>query len=199
MYHEKDKTMKNTRQLPSDYVLKESYDLKDSKLNFKIQIIFMGFAGLSIALMPIFNIQFESEYSTWLNIGITLALVLVYMSIHELTHGLLISLLSKTKSKYRIRFPFLTTGTDAFLNKKSFIIVCLGPSVIWGIVIIVSLFLVPQNLFLSFYILLVLNFAGSAGDYLQVHLVSKSSQLSLIKDDGTKTNIYEPVKKEWTI
>lgn len=191
--------MKKITECPTNYILKASYDLKDKKNNLTIQMIFMLIAGISITLMLIFKFNFESEYSAWLNISITLTLVVIYLAMHELTHGLLISLLSKTKSTYKVRFPFLTTGTNAFLNKKSFIIVCLGPSVIWGIVFIVSLILVPQNLFLSFYILLVLNFAGSAGDYLQVHLVSKSSQLSLIKDDGTKTNIYEPVKKEWTI
>ena len=74
---------------------------------------------------------------------ITIVGLITYMILHELTHGLTISLLSKTKSKYAIRFPFLTTGTEAYLNKRSFIIVCLSPSVLFGLIIGILLFFIP--------------------------------------------------------
>lgn len=158
--------MNNTNQLPTNYEFKESYDLKQSKLNLIIQTIFIIIAGIFVSSVFIFNIEFNSEYPGLLIAGITVTLVLIYMTLHELTHGIFISILSKTKSTYKFRFPFLTTGTHSYFNKKSFIIICLAPSILWGIIIGVSIIFIPNNLLLSLYILLGLNFAGSAGDYL---------------------------------
>ena len=125
--------MKNTTTLPTNYELIESYDLKQNKLNLIIQSIFIIIVGIFVGIAFIFNLQFNSEYHGLITAGITVFMVLVYMALHELTHGVFISILSKTKSTYKIRFPFLTTGTNAYLNKKSFIIICLAPSVIWGL------------------------------------------------------------------
>lgn len=182
--------MNNTNQLPINYELKDSYDLKQTKLNLIIQTIFIIIAAIFMSSVFIFNIEFNSEYHGLLIAGFTMTLVLIYMTLHELTHGIFISLLSKTKSTYKFRFPFLTTGTHAYFNKKSFIIICLAPSILWGIVIGVSIKFTPNNLLLSLYILLGLNFAGSAGDYLQVFLISRTSIDSLIQDDGKVTSIY---------
>ena len=181
--------MNNTNQLPKNYELKESYDLKQTKLNLIIQTTFIIIAAIFVSSVFIFNIEFNSEYHGLLIAGITVTLVLIYMTLHELTHGIFISILSKTKSTYKFRFPFLTTGTHAYFNKKSFIIICLAPSILWGIVIGVSIMFIPNNLLLSLYILLGLNFAGSAGDYLQVFLISRTSKDSLIQDDGKITSI----------
>ena len=123
--------------------------------------------------------------------AITIIGLVIYMILHELTHGLTISLLSKTKSTYTIRFPFLITGTKAYLNKKSFIIVCFSPSVLFGIIIGSILFFIPQDYFLSLFIILGYNFAGSSGDYYQIYIVMKTKRESLIQDDGEKTNIFQ--------
>jgi len=187
--------MKNTTTLPTNYELIESYDLKQNKLNLFIQSIFIIIAGIFVGIAFIFNLKFNSEYHGLITAGITIFMVLVYMALHELTHGVFISILSKTKSTYKLRFPFLTTGTNAYLNKKGFIIICLAPSVIWGIILGVVIVFIPDNFLLSLYILLGLNFAGSAGDYLQVYLVSRTANKSLIQDDGNKTNIYNVVSK----
>jgi len=190
MLQESEITMKNTTNLPTNYELKESFDLKDNKENIIIQSIFFIIAGIFVGSVFLFKLSLSSTLNGLVVALVTVALVLVYMTLHELTHGVFISLLSKTKSKYSFRFPFLTTGTAAYLNKTSFIIVCLAPSVVWGIILGIVMLFIPNDLRLSFYILLGLNFAGSAGDYLQVYLVRKFSKSTLIKDDGKTTNIY---------
>ena len=43
---------------------------------------------------------------------------------------------------------------------------------------------------MSIYIVLGLNFAGSAGDYIQVVSFSKLSNTTLLHDDGNKTSVY---------
>ena len=182
--------MNNTMNLPKNYELKESYDLKDNMMNLIVQSIFFSITGMFVGIVFLFKLKLSSTFNGLVVALVTVALVLVYMTLHELTHGISITLMTKSKSRYSFRFPFLTTGTDAYLNKRSFIIVCLAPSVAWGIIIGIILIFIPNDLRLSFYILLGLNFAGSAGDYLQVYLISKTSKSALIKDDGKNTNIY---------
>jgi hypothetical protein len=187
--------MKNKTYLPTNYELTNSYDLKQTKLNLIIQITFIIIAGIIVLIAFLSNLEFSSENNGTVAL-ITILSVNIYMILHELTHGVSISMLSKTKSRYKFRFPFLTTGTDAYLNKLSFITVCLAPSMLWGLILGILMFFIPQNYLLSLYIVLALNFAGSAGDYLQVVLVLKTPKDSLVKDDGTKTNIYGMKKTE---
>ena len=47
----------------------------------------------------------------------------VYMAVHELTHGVFVKLFSGVKPVYFARFPFLCTGNTAFFNKTSFVTV----------------------------------------------------------------------------
>lgn len=61
---------------------------------------------------------------------------------------------------------------------------------IWGFILILALFFVPQSLFLSLYIVLGINFAGAAGDYIQVHYILKLPSHALIQDDGIKTQVF---------
>ena len=116
------------------------------------------------------------------------------MALHELTHGVFMKLLSGVKPVYFARFPFLCTGSTAYFNKKSFIIVALAPVVLWGTFLIAVLLLLPSDFFLSVYIIIGLNFAGAAGDYFQVYATSKLPSSALIQDNGKETSVYLPKK-----
>ena len=156
--------------------------------------MYLLIAGVFVLLPFLFKFNLESTKSKLYVALFTFSIILIYMALHELTHGLSISLLSKTKSTYKLRFPFLTTGTKAYLNKISFIIVCLSSSIIWGILLLIILMVIPKDFILSIYILLGLNFAGSSGDYVQTFIASKEDGNVLINDDGNKTNIYDQIK-----
>ncbi len=183
--------MKNVPSLPPNYTLQSSYDLKSPQLNWIIQLIFLVIAGIMVGAAFLFAWIPASSLHGLVVAAITIGLVLVYMSLHELTHGVVLSLLSKTPFRYAFRFPFLTTGSTSYYNKKSFILVCLVPSVLWGIVLGVLFTVVPSDYRLSLYIVLGLNVAGSAGDYLQVFLAFKTRPKGLIQDDGSITRIYQ--------
>ena len=183
--------MNNVPSLPPNYTLQSSYDLKSPQMNLIIQLIFLGIAGIMVGAAFLFAWIPSSSLHGFVVAAITIGLVLVYMSLHELTHGVVLALLSKTPSRYAFRFPFLTTGSMSYYNKKSFILVCLAPSVLWGMILGLLLAVVPSDYRLILYIVLGLNLAGSAGDYLQVFLVCKTKPEGLIQDDGSITRIYQ--------
>jgi hypothetical protein len=85
-----------------------------------------------------------------------------------------------------------TFAMSAYLTRRSAVIVALAPAVLWGIVLVAALFIVPQDYRLTVYILLALNFAGSAGDFVEVYVVSRQQPDALIQDDGNKVLVFVP-------
>lgn len=60
--------------------------------------------------------------------------------------------------------------------------------------LVVALLTLPPDYLLSAYILLTLNFAGSAGDFVEVYVVSRQQQDALVKDDGNQIHVFVPGK-----
>jgi len=176
--------------LPSGYLQYSTINLSDRKTAIKIQYVFIGVAFLFFVGARLLDFPLSSSYSGWITALITVSLCLAYMFIHELTHGLFIQLISHQKPKYNLSFPYLTTGVDVYLNKRSFIIVCLAPVVIWGLILTGILIMVPEAWFLIVYIVLIVNFAGSAGDYFQFLKALGIPDDALLKDDGHLTVVY---------
>jgi hypothetical protein len=59
-------------------------------------------------------------------------------------------------------------------------------------VLVAALLTLPRDYLLTAYILLALNFAGSAGDYLEVYVVSRQQPNALVQDDGGKIRVFVP-------
>lgn len=186
--------IKNTKILPKDYVQYHVVDLKnDKKTALAIQGIFLIIAGLMVFIAIHFQLPIKNDVPVFFKVIITLSFIFVYMIVHELTHGAMIRILSKSKPVYGIRIPYLYTGSLHYYTKFSFIIILLAPVVIWGLIIMFSLFFIPDSLFMSLYIVLALNFAGSSGDYVQAYQIKHLLKDVLIQDDGKNTSYY--VKK----
>lgn len=183
--------IRNTSVLPEAYQFSHTFDLKkDKKVSLFIQITFIVIALIIVGLALLFRFPVQNELNTTLMILLTFGLVMIYSIIHELTHGAFIHILSKKKPTYEIRFPYLSTGSKAYFTIKSFIVIALAPVVIWGLLLILGLLFVPQDFFLSLYIVLGVNFAGAAGDYIQVYYISKLPRHAIIQDNGTETKVY---------
>ena len=185
-------------ELPKEYKLYDKINLSDKKTANKIQYVFIGVAAIMFIGARLLDFPMSSTYQGWLTALITISLCIVYMFLHELTHGLFIRLISHQKPKYNLKFPYLTTGTSVYLSKKSFMIICLAPVVIWGLVLIGVILLVPEAWFLIIYIVLIVNFGGSAGDYFQTYHFFKLPKDALLKDDGDTTVVYSKNSKPQT-
>ena len=184
-------TPPNTASLPAGYQLQGTMDLKkDKKINLAIQAAFILIVLLMIGLARWFGFPAKGSWSTGITILATVLAGLFYMAVHELTHGFFMKALSGVKPVYFARFPFLCTGSTAYFNKGSFILVALAPVVLWGLVLITLLLLLPPDFFLSIYIVTGLNFAGAAGDYFQTYKIAELPPMTLIQDDGKVTSIF---------
>lgn len=185
------KTVENQQVLPKDYTLFQTKDLKnDKKIALMIQVIFLIIAGLMVLIAFYFKLPIKNDLTVINKLILTLSLVALYMILHELTHGLFIWFISKHKPSFGFHFPYLITGSNNYYNKRSFIVILLAPVVIFGIVLILCLLITPQTLFLSLYIVIGLNFAGSSGDYVQAYMIKRLPSNVLIKDDGKNTTYY---------
>ncbi|RAX47765.1 DUF3267 domain-containing protein [Arthrobacter sp. AQ5-05] len=179
--------------LPDAYREYRTVDLKDKKFTVAVQIIFGVVVLVAVGVALLLGLPLRSSWSPILTIPVTLAACLIYMAAHEATHGVVLQALTKVKPSYALRFPFLTTGSRAYLTRRSAVIIAIAPAVIWGLVLLAALLTLPQDFLLTTYILLALNFAGSAGDLVEVYVVSRQPSDALVQDDGNKVLVFVPL------
>lgn len=155
-----------------------------------IQVLFLFIASIMVGLAFVFKFPIKNDLGTILKNILTIFASVLYMILHELAHGVFIRIFSNKKAKYYFRFPYLATGSTSYFNKRSFIVITLAPVVIWGVILTLLLLIIPQYLFLTFYVVLGINFAGATGDNFQVFHFSRLDKLTLIQDDGKETKIF---------
>jgi len=183
--------LSNSIVLPANYEEGGTLDLKkDKKAGLAIQLLFGLIVFLMVVLARWLDFPIDSTWSTVVSIFATVGMSIAYMLVHELTHGVAIRIFSGVRADYFFRFPFVCTGSNAFFNKASFIVIALAPVVLWGIVLVMLLLVLPSDFFLSIYILIGLNFAGASGDYVQAYEISKLPSMALIQDDGKQSRVF---------
>jgi Putative zincin peptidase len=186
-------SLRDTTELPSTYREHRMVDLKkDKKFAGAVQGLFVLMALVAVGAALLLELPLETSWSSILTISVTLFACLIYMAVHEATHGVVLQTLTKVKPSYAVRFPFLTTGNHAYLTRRSAVVVALAPAVIWGIVLVAALLTLPQDYLRTLYILLALNFAGSAGDCVEAYVVSRQQPDALVQDAGDKVHVFVP-------
>ncbi|MGV9746399.1 DUF3267 domain-containing protein [Rhodococcus zopfii] len=185
--------LRSTAELPPGYRIHRTVDLeKDRKFAVAVQGLFVLVALCAVAAALLLDLPLTSGWSPVVTVPVTLLMCLVYMAVHEATHGFVLQSLTEVRPSYAVRFPFLTTGSRAYLTRRNAVIAALAPSVVWGIVLFVALLTLPADYRLTAYILLALNFAGSAGDFVEVYVVARQQHDALVRDDGGKLHIFVP-------
>ena len=186
-----------TSTLPAGYQAKRTFDMsKDKQLNMVIQFSFLFITGVLIGVALWVGLPLSTDLNPFLSFLVTVLLVLIYMSLHELTHTLFIKIFSGSLPSFRIRFPFLSVGSEATFKRSEFIVIALAPVLLWGALLIILLFVIPERFFLSIFILVIVNFAGSGGDYVQAYIAFNSHAHTLFQDNGKKTTLFIPAENE---
>lgn len=186
----------NTAVLPPTYQRHLTVDFKkDRKSAVSIQGIFLGVVVAAAAIALLFELPLPG-WSPWVTVPLTLLSCLLYMAAHEMTHGTTLRMLTGTKPAYAVRFPFLTTSSPFYLTRHSLIVTALSPCIVWGAVFLAALFIVPEELILTLSILLTLNFAGSAGDFVEAKLAFVQPRDALFQDEGNRFHVFIPVMTE---
>ncbi|MDO4608533.1 MAG: DUF3267 domain-containing protein [Clostridia bacterium] len=183
--------------LPTDYKPYLSVDLQKDK---KLALLINGLAiliGIAMAVPMHFVVPINTLFDlsggllpyTVRFISLILGIIL-YMVLHEAVHGIAMKMCGTKQVKYGFTGLYAYAGSSDFYSKSAYIFIVLAPVILWGIVLFVINFLVPQSWFWVVYIIQIANISGAAGDtYVTVRFAKLPSNI-LVQDNGTAMTVY---------
>ena len=125
-----------------------------------------------------------------LRFGAFFVLIILYMVLHELVHGIAMKICGTKKVKYGFTGMYAFAGSNDFYDKKSYIFIALAPVVLWGIVIAVINPFVSAEWFWVVYFLQISNLSGAAGDIFVTVKFSKLPSDILVQDYGVGMKVF---------
>lgn len=147
-------------------------------------VFFIAVGAIIVSLSgAIFNNSLKGQ---WFLLG-----CLCYIVLHETIHLIFMKMFSKERLCISIKFPTISVGSNAKFSKVQFIIIAIAPVVILGAILIAAILFCSKEYTFFFTILLILNFAGSGGDYLQVFEMRKFSADTYFQDNSIETTVYK--------
>ena len=187
--------MKNCAQLPENYEELFSMDLTRDKKLFRLVNGLAIAIGVVMVFLPSIPIKTLFDMSEGLGpyalrFAVMLGGLFAYIVLHELVHGVCMKFFSGIKPRYGFSLGFAYAGSDAYFNKKSYIIIALAPVVLWGIVLAVLCNYVPENWFWVFYTIQITNISGAAGDFYVTWRFSKLPADILVNDTGVAMTVF---------
>lgn len=187
--------MRSFEALPDGYRKIYSIDLQtDTKSALLVNVLAIVI-GVLFAVPVHFAVPFtavfegEDIFRAIRLISLILLLVL-YMVLHELVHGIAMRLCGTKKIKYGFTGMYAFAGSSDYYKKGPYIFIALAPVVLWGIVLALILPFVPRDWFWVVYILQLTNLSGAAGDLLVTVKFSRLPKDILIRDHGVGMDVY---------
>ena len=188
--------MRCVQSLPEGYREIRRVNLQKDK---KTALLVNG-AALLIALALILPAAFlkpiyhgETLPEAALKLGVISGAMLVYIVLHELTHGVCMRCLG-AKVKYGFTLLYAYAGSDACFDKGAYLLIALAPVVVWGAVLTVVTALVPPEWVWVAYAVQVMNLSGAAGDLYVTALFSRLPGDILVQDSGVEMVVYQSEK-----
>lgn len=189
--------MKAVETLPEGYREFYSIDLQNNK---KVLLI-VNFLAVIIAVLLLFPMLFLVPISSLFDIDkglgnyvirfiALIVLMIAYMLLHEITHGIAMKICGTKKAKYGFTGLYAFAGSNDYYNKKSYIFIALAPIVLWGLVIAIINPFVPLEWFWVVYFLQIINISGAAGDLFVTIKFSGFPKDILIRDYGVGMTVF---------
>ena len=193
--------MRAVESLPEGYEEILSLDLNNDK---KKKALIQGFALLIAAVLVVpmcFLVPISSMFSMddglgvyFLRFGVMLALMVAYVILHELVHGVAMKICGTKKVKYGFTLLYAFAGSDDYYGKWEYLFIALAPVVFWGIVIAIINPFVSTAWFWVVYLIQIINLSGAAGDIYVTVKFCKLPKDVLIKDAGTSMKVFAKSK-----
>ena len=142
-------------------------------------------------LKPIYHGETLLEMA--LKLCVTGVSILVYVVLHELTHGVCMRCLG-AKVEYGFTILYAYAGSDACFDKGAYRLIALASVVVWGVVLAVVTALVPPEWFWVAYLVQGMNLSGAAGDLYVTALFSRMPEDILVQDSGVEMVVYQREK-----
>ena len=162
-----------------------SFSVNNKKSQLILYIMFLIIAGLGVGIIFLTKVYTNNNVPIWVIILSVIALIIV----HELIHIIFMSIFSKGKIIVSVKFPTIEVGSNKHFNKFQYIFIALSPVVILGIISLICLLLLPYKLL--FVILLILNFATAAVDYILTFHALKQKKNTYFVDNANNTIVYD--------
>ena len=147
--------------------------------------------GVAVTIMRPSILRFLRNWKIWLWIALMLV---AYIPLHELVHGAVMFALTGVKPNFGIKLPYAWAGSTAWFDRKSHVITALAPMLLWGVVLLILIFALPEKWFWPLWIVQISNLSGSAGDIYCVQALLKMDGELLIQDTGTRMRIMRYVE-----
>ena len=195
--------MKIAGKLPEGYRQIYSIDLQK---NTKMMLLVNALAILIAALMAVpmhyivpittlFDMTGGIEaYTT--RFAVLIGLLILYMVLHELVHGIAMMICGTKKVKYGFTGMYAYACSDDYYTKKPYLFIALAPVVLWGIVLAVINPFVPTAWFWVIYMIQITNLSGAAGDFLVTVKFIRMPEDILVKDHGVGMVVYSHSREE---
>lgn len=189
--------MKAQQSLPEGYQEIYSIDLqKDKKAAVLVNALALIIAVAMVVPMhfyiPISTLfDMRSGLGTYIvRFAVLLILIVAYMILHELVHGIVMKSCGTKKIKYGFTGMYAFAGSDDYYDKRSYITIALAPIIVWGIVLAVVNAFVPDQWFWVVYFIQVTNISGAAGDLYVTAKFLKFPKDILVRDHGVGMTVY---------
>ena len=189
--------MKAVETLPEGYSEFYSVDLqKNKKTSLLVNLLAVIIAVLLLVPM-LFWVPISSVFDMDKGLGnyvirfiALIVLMIAYMILHEITHGIAMKICGTKKVKYGFTGLYAFAGSNDYYSKKAYIFIALAPIVLWGLVIAIINPFVPLEWFWVVYSLQIINMSGAAGDLFVTIKFSGFPKDILIRDYGVGMTVF---------
>lgn len=131
----------------------------------------------------------------WPLIPATVLMLVAYIPLHELTHGIVMYALSGVRPSFGLKLPYAYAGSTAWFDRPSHVITALAPLVVWGILLQILIAVLPGRWFWPLWLTQISNLSGSSGDIYCAWALVKMDGALLIQDTGTRMRVMRYVGK----
>ncbi len=190
--------MKAYQALPDGYGEVMRIDLqKDRKdsiaVNVLAGVVMVAVLAVGAFIVPageILDLDFGS--GLLLRFAVMIVGMLVYMVLHEMTHGAVMKAVGARKVRFGFTGMYAYAGSlEDYFDKGSYRLTALAPVVVWGIIFGVLAVVVPASWFWVIWFLQAANIGGSMGDvYVTAKLWKKPASI-LVRDTGVDMTVYD--------
>lgn len=189
--------MKAIGVLPEDYGEIYSLNLqKDKRTAIIVNLLALAIAAVMAVSMNFF-VPVTSFFDMsggivryFLRLAALIVLMVLYMVLHELVHGIAMKLCGTKRVKYGFTGLYAFAGSEDYYDKKSYIFIALAPIVLWGTVLAAVNFFVPTEWFWIVYMIQIMNISGAAGDLFAAVKFSRMPKNILIQDSGVSMRVF---------
>lgn len=189
--------MKAIGVLPEDYGEIYSLNLqKDKRTAIIVNLLALAIAAVMAVSMNFF-VPVTSVFDMsggivryFLRLAALIVLMVLYMVLHELVHGIAMKLCGTKRVKYGFTGLYAFAGSEDYYDKKSYIFIVLAPIVLWGTVLAAVNFFVPTEWFWIVYMIQLINISGAAGDLFAAVKFSRMPKNILIQDSGVSMRVF---------